>query len=233
MGKPTRGSDREWADALTKSEEHLAAADALATAGNYAMAFSHVVLALEEWAKRGILRMVKLGVARYGTPDKVDPFRVRKRALINHEAKQTAGLASILLMLPLIERVKFVTQAQSEGRSLTREELEAKFLVDCQRSAKLASYIPRLEDLKQAGLYSGRKTSRGKIAICATQEEFEQFRAILAEMLDFASCRAVHPSTMAEIEKQREIIKDLKAKVPPYVLEALEASAASKHKQSR
>ena len=230
MSEPARVPKGDWTEAVAKSEEHLVAADALASAGNHAMAFSHIVLGLEEWMKKNILHAVELGMTKFGTPDKVDPLRVRKQALTNHETKQMTGLASILLMLPFIERMKFIAQAQSEGRTPTREELEAKFRVDCQRASKLAPYIPRLEDLKQAGLYSGKKTSRGRAAVSATQEEFEQFRAILAGWLEFGRWVAAHPPSKAEIEEQKGKMADLRTKLRPLAAKAVETSAASERR---
>ncbi|MDG7029482.1 MAG: hypothetical protein JRN38_04465 [Nitrososphaerota archaeon] len=232
MGEPTKPLKSDWVKALDKAEEHLRAADALAITGNYGMAFSHIVLGLEEWTKRGILQAVGLGLAKLGTPDKVDPFRIRKRSLMNHDAKQTAGLGSILLALPIRGKAMLIAQARSEGRTLTEDEILARLRVDYQRVKKLAPYISRLEDMKQAGLYSGSRTSKGRTATCATRKEFGLFREILAELLESARWVVEHPLTAAEIKGLKALTSDLKTMYRPVALETVEAPAASMKKHS-
>lgn len=214
--------------ALAKAEEHLSAAEAIASTGNFGLGFSHLVLGLEEWAKNQFLFADELGFVRWGTPDMNDPLRIPRSTLTNHDKKQMAALGSICFMYPYRARVRFISDRLAAGRPPSQEEVTENFRQDCEVAKVLASYIPRLEDMKQAGFYSGDTTSKGHVARPGNEEEFRQIREILSGLLEFGRWAAEHPPTAAESKERLKSIKKTQAEFRRIGRELLKQVSKSK-----
>ena len=75
---------------------------------------------------------------------------------------------------------------------------------------ELVTIWDKLEGMKQAGLYSGRKDKGGASISSASASEFEKYSKLLKDQLEIENFYDKHPFSKDEIEKIRTEIEVLK-----------------------
>jgi hypothetical protein len=154
--------------ALAKAKEHLAAADSIAALGNFPLAFSHVVLGLEEMAVGKVHNGTSLGLFSVGDPpDEEDPFRVNRDPLYLHRSR----LVTIVFHTALwrTERAHIESALEEHCHDDRSEQdrdggarpIEDVFEEDVQ---PLLDDFDRQEPLKEGGFYSAEQDRRGRPA---------------------------------------------------------------------
>lgn len=219
---------RKAREALAKAQGHLQAADAIAARGDYSMAFSHLVLSLEEWSKQRIHEGLDMGLAESGTPDRTNPFRIPEATEFDHQKKQFIALFLAALLFPMKGRMKFVMDCEEAGRQPSKEELTNRLMRDLEVSEKLLALAGRLEAMKQFGLYSGEKAARGKRTTPVSRENFEWLRPIVAEHLEIEAFTVEHPLTAQQVAQAHEQVKKLQDRLRPQAQKLLDIGKTEK-----
>jgi len=185
------------------AQAHLRRAEELAATKDYPMAFALLVLGFEEWGKANLLKIGMYDVAKWGTPDEVDPYRLNPKMLTSHFDKQQTAVIIAALTLPFRGRVFAFARARSEGRNPTKEELSERFKRDIRTARWLALRFRDFEGMKEAAFYSGRRTARGAPAKAATKAQFDRLQPVLAEQLPIDFWALDHPIEGAQLEEMR------------------------------
>jgi len=174
------------------------------------MAFAILVLGFEEWGKANLLKIGMYDIAKWGTPDEVDPYRLDPKMLTSHREKQQTAVLLAALTLPFRGRVFAYAHARSEGRNPTQEELGERFKKDIRTARWLALRFRDFEGMKEAAFYSGNRTASGEPARRATKSQYDRLRPVLAEQLPIDLWSLDHPPTpeqMAELKRRTDEAK--------------------------
>lgn len=165
--------------ALLRSRSHLKGAEALAKRRRFALAYSILVLSLEELAKAIVLKLaadslISFDIKDKGTDRYFDPtllFRGKE----SHRTKQEVSLGILLQVLAVIRSVELFVEIN--GRKPTKNEINQVIVAAVfprqvppdyaigsrlvskrdrvrRELTKLGSSLPKLEALKQKGFYT-------------------------------------------------------------------------------
>ena len=196
--------------ALSKANEHLIAAETIAGLGYYSMAFSHVVLGLEEWLKRVVIEAHYLGIVQLGNQKSVDIFSISEKDLFSHKAKQLGAVFLLAFLIPIRGRMELIMRAEEAGQEVSHDLLAERLRRDAGIVGELLTIWDKLEGMKQAGLYSGQKDKGGASISPANASEFEKYCKLLKEQLEIENFYDKHPLSKGEIEKIRTETEVLK-----------------------
>ena len=153
--------------AISKAKEHLAAAEMLYAAGKTALAYGHLVFALEEAGKGAIRLLVDLGVYRWG--DVIDGLTLEERRLSDagsHEFKSTVGgalgLAGAIREVLAADKDELLAAIQAQGSKNIRQMAATAAENLFPKIPKLLTpdYLPILRSaqaMREAAFYSGSK----------------------------------------------------------------------------
>jgi hypothetical protein len=214
---------RKAREALQKAQGHLVAADLIASRGEYPMAFSHLVLSLEEWSKQMIYEGLSMGLVEWGTPDANNPFRIPEYMEFSHPSKQFLAAFLAAIVFPMKGRLKFVIDSGEAGRNPSKQEVTEQLKRDLEVSTKLIEMGMRLEAMKQSGLYSGDKTPKGDRMVPTSKEDFNWLRPILGEQLEIEAFVVDHPIAADQVAAERSLMKDLQERFRPLAVRLLRA----------
>jgi AbiV family abortive infection protein len=197
-------------EALSKANEHLIAAETIAGLGYYSMAFSHVVLGLEEWLKRVVIEAHYLGIIQVENKKSADIFTISEKNLFSHKAKQLGAVFLLAFLIPIRGRMELIMRAKEAGKEVSHDLLAERFRRDLGTVGELVTIWDKLEGMKQAGLYSGRKDKGGASISSASASEFEKYSKLLEEQLEIENFYDKHQFSKDEIEKIRTWTEALK-----------------------
>ena len=127
------------------------------------MAFSHVVLGLEEWLKRIVIEAHYLGIVQVGNQKSVDIFSISEKDLFSHKAKQLGAVFLLAFLIPIRGRMELIMRAEEAGQEVSHDLLAERLRRDAGIVGELLTIWDKLEGMKQAGLYSGQKDKGGAI----------------------------------------------------------------------
>ena len=197
-------------EALSKANEHFIAAETIAGLGRYSMAFSHVVLGLEEWLKRVVIEAHYLGIVQIGNQKSADIFTISEKDLFSHKAKQLGAVFLLAFLIPIRGRMELIMRAKEAGQEVSHDLLAERLRRDAGIVGDLVTIWDKLEGMKQAGLYSGRKDKGGASISPTSASEFEKYCKLLKEQLEIENFYDKHPFSKGEIDKIRTETEVLK-----------------------
>ena len=197
-------------EALSKANKHLIAAETIAGLGYYSMAFSHVVLGLEEWLKRVVIEAHYLGIVQVRNRKSADIFTISEKDLFSHKANQLGAVFLLAFLIPICGRMELIMRAKEAGQEVSHDLLAERLRRDAGIVGELVTIWHKLEGMKQAGLYSGLKDKGGASISPASKPEFEKFWRLLKEQLEIENFYDKHPLSKGEIEEIRTETEVLK-----------------------
>lgn len=187
-------------EALLKANEHLIVAEAIAELGHPSMAFSHVVLGLEEWFKRVVIETYYLGIVEVGKRKNADTFTISQMDLFSHKFKQTGALFLLAFLVPIRGRMELIMRAKEAGQEVSHDLLAERLRRDTGKMVELVTTWDKLEGMKQAALYSGSMDKGGRDISPASSPDFEKYYKLLKEQLDVENFYDKHPFSNGETE---------------------------------
>ncbi len=197
-------------EALSKANDHLVAAEAIAGLGYHSMAFSHVVLGLEEWLKRVVMEAQYLGIVEVANRKNTDIFTISVKDLFSHKTKQAGAVFLLAFLIPIRGRAELILKTKEAGQEVNQNLFIERLQKDTSRILELITIWDKLEGIKQAGLYSG-SMYRGEASISpASRLDFENYRELLKEQLEIENFYDKFPFSMSEIESIRTEVELLK-----------------------